>query len=157
MQWPAKIKAGIVYNNPIISLDIFATIVENCSPSIPTKHTLDGVNLIPFLKKSNIKIPHSQLFWRNHRQDAKAVRSGNNKLVIKNELNALFNLNEDISETTNLKTEETDTYIQLKKDWTNWNQNLMKPIFLGLLDGKEYSKTHPNRFVIEKRDSKTGK
>ena len=49
MQWPGKIKGGQIYNNPVISLDIFATSKALTSPEISSKNELHGVNLIPFL------------------------------------------------------------------------------------------------------------
>ena len=53
---------GLVYNNPISSMDIMATICDLAN--IKTKNKLDGVNLIPFLKNEKNTVPHDRLFWR---------------------------------------------------------------------------------------------
>ena len=49
MQWKGNIKKGIIYKNPISSMDIMASICD--LNHVKTKNKLDGVNLIPFLKK----------------------------------------------------------------------------------------------------------
>ena len=51
MQWKGQIPAGIIYHNPIISLDLFATAVELAEAT--PKNEIDGKNLLPYLKKEN--------------------------------------------------------------------------------------------------------
>lgn len=150
LQWPAKIKGGITYENPIISLDIFATISENCTPNIETKKTLDGVNLLPFLTESVDGLPHNKLFWRNFEKHENAARIGNQKLVFAKDQFQLFDLKTDIGETTDLSSSNPEEFNQLNAAWNAWNTELMDPVFLGLLDGKEYDKTHPNRYKPKK-------
>ena len=49
IQWPSKIKAGIRYDHPISSLDLFATFLAHTPKITKPKKPLDGVNLIPYI------------------------------------------------------------------------------------------------------------
>lgn len=147
MQWPAKIKAGMVYDYPVISLDIFATMVEQTIIPINPKNKLDGVNLIPFLEGTKNKAPHEFLFWRKFDAKNYAVRNGNEKLILKTGAEEmLFDLEKDIQEQKNLCTEEKATTKRLTKTYRKWESELVNPAFLGLNHDKEYNEKHPDRF-----------
>lgn len=147
VQWPKNIPAGKVYDKPIISLDIFSTAVHyaNAKP----KNKLDGVNLVPFLTGENKAAPHDYLFWRKFDQKAYAVRNIDMKLVnAKGKGDELYNLKYDIGEQSMIK---DDTILQsLLQKQKQWNSEMIDPVFLGLRQGVEYNKLHPNRFVLEK-------
>ena len=100
MQWPEKISGGIVYSNPVISLDIMATIAELAGASIDSEKALDGVNLIPFLTGEKKGKPHEYLFWRKWEQNAMAVRHQDKKIVAAKQWEKngceLYSLKEDI-------------------------------------------------------------
>ena len=151
MQWPAKIKAGSVYNKPIISLDILATITATINAKINPKKPLDGVNLLPYLSGENMNAPHDYLYWRNYDKNMIAVRTEKNKIVVTQALNEeLFNSLDDISETRNLITKDRQTFDKLMQQWKVWKGQLMDPIFLGLTQDKQYSELNPKRFVFDK-------
>jgi arylsulfatase A-like enzyme len=52
MQWKGTLPAGLVYTNPVISLDIMASITALAGVEIAAERPLDGVNLIPYLPTS---------------------------------------------------------------------------------------------------------
>ena len=147
IQWPAKIPAGKVYDKPIISLDIFSTVVHyaNAKP----KNKLDGVNLIPYINGENKANPHDFLFWRKFNSGAYAVRNNDMKLVnAKGKRDELYNLTDDIGETNMLN---NDIVLQKLLDkQKQWNSEMIDPVFLGLMQGAEYNKLHPKRFDLEK-------
>ena len=152
IQWPDKIKAGISYEKPVISLDIFATIVAQCTPGIDPKNQLDGVDLIPYLNGSITKVPHEYLFWRNYDRKGKAVRNADYKMVVDSKIEpGLYNVTKEIGETTNLKSENAEEIAKLTKAWESWEATVKEPIFLGLRRGKEYDKLHPDRYDIKKK------
>ena len=64
MKWPARIPQGLVYEHPVIALDIFPTAVAAAGGELPTDRDIDGVDLIPYLDGSNGQKPHDRLFWR---------------------------------------------------------------------------------------------
>jgi arylsulfatase A-like enzyme len=146
MTWPAQIPAGLVYDSPVISLDIFATIVGQATEPIATRNPLDGVNLIPFLKGEKQGAPHDFLYWRKFDQQRYALRHGAEKLILQNEEKMLFDLEEDISETENLAGTQTETYRLLWENFENWHSQMAPAAFPGLYENKEYHENHPDRF-----------
>lgn len=52
VNWPAGLPKGLVYNKPVISLDVAATCMALAG--LPKTDKLDGTNLIPYLKKENL-------------------------------------------------------------------------------------------------------
>ena len=64
LSWPAKIPMGKKYNQPVISLDLFATFMAaaGITPSDPDR--LDGVNLLPYLDTNKQKLEDRVLYWR---------------------------------------------------------------------------------------------
>jgi len=147
MQWPGVIPAGMVYEKPISSLDMFATAAAQANA--PTKNELDGVNLVPFLTDSIEADPHKALFWRKFDQEAYAVRMGDDKMVrYKTEQDELYNLRTDISEEKALAVENHSQYDTLKNAYQAWESELLDPLFLGLLQDKRYTKENPDRFAV---------
>ena len=63
-QWPGHIPKGLVYQNPVISLDIFATITALAKAPLEPGRPLDGVNLMPYLTGTNPGAPHDAIFLR---------------------------------------------------------------------------------------------
>jgi arylsulfatase A-like enzyme len=154
MQWPSQIKGGLIYDKPVISLDIFATSKALTSPNIVSKNELHGVNLIPFLKGEKLNAPHDYLFWRNNfmqkedelRVEASAVRTEKFKFINNKEVDALYDLKKEISENTDLKDKNKEKYENLVNEHEKWSKTLMDPIFLGLLANGQYNKLNPGRF-----------
>lgn len=147
MMWPGKIPAGEVYGNPIISLDIFATIIAQSGEKIPLKNEIDGTNLIPYLNGEKSSLPHDRLFWRKFDAQDYAVRQGDDKLLIKGgESNLLFDLENDISEENDFSKTNTDRVKELTKEFHEWNGEMKDPVFMGLNQDKNYNDLHPERF-----------
>ncbi|MFK7849477.1 MAG: sulfatase-like hydrolase/transferase [Akkermansiaceae bacterium] len=135
LQWSAKIKAGTVYDKPIISLDIFGTIAALSSAPIAKERPLDGVNLIPFLTGQKQGDPHEALFIRKFDQGRFAVRHGDSKLVIDKADGSplLFDLSKDISEKNNTAKGHPERVAELNRLRENWNKELIEPTFEGLI------------------------
>jgi len=147
MQWPAKLKAGQVYDQPVISLDIFAIAAEYAG--VQPKNKLDGVNIIPFINEEKTGVPHEQLFWRKFDSNSFAVRASEMKLVSMNGgAEEIYNIETDISEKTPLN--DVNHHQNLKNASDDWKSQLMNPIFLGLRQNEEYNDLHPDRFVLDK-------
>jgi len=147
MKWPNKIPRGVVYDSPVISLDIFATVVAHTINPIELKNSLDGVNLIPFISGENQGTPHEYLFWRKFDANNYAVRKGSGEKIVEiGEWTKLYNLNSNIGENDTL-IEENDLILnQLNSQYQLWNSEMSDPIFLGLESDKQYSRLHPNRY-----------
>ncbi|MCC6682223.1 MAG: sulfatase [Phycisphaeraceae bacterium] len=99
--WPGRLPAGLTYEKPVISLDILPTAIAASGQTWQTDKALDGVNLLPYLTGDNDADPHDVLFWR--RGVAAAMREGDWKLIrVETLAPMLFNLADDIGETTDL-------------------------------------------------------
>ncbi|NQZ78638.1 MAG: N-acetylgalactosamine 6-sulfate sulfatase, partial [Ekhidna sp.] len=143
MQWPSVIAGNTRYEEPIISLDMFATAVALAG--VEPKKKLDGVNLIPYLTGASEGAPHEILFWRQYDSDGLAVRAGNMKLVRdKNGEKELYNLQDDISETMQL--DNAEAFEQLSAQHQEWNSQNLDPVFLGLRHNELYNEQNPDRF-----------
>jgi arylsulfatase A-like enzyme len=134
MQWKGSIPPGMTYNKNISSLDIMSTIVAQNNISIDNDRQLDGVNLMPFLKGQDNSEPHDYLFWRKIKSNAMAVLQGNQKLVKnkKNDPQALYNLDKDREETTNLIERDKDRLKDMQFKWNEWSSDLIDCIFPSL-------------------------
>ncbi len=146
MQWPKKIKAGITYDKPIISLDVFATVASAASAEKHINNEIDGVDLLPYLTGNNSGLPHKYLYWQNRDKDIDVVRDERYKyLRIKND-EYIFDLKNDISEETNIINLSKPIYDRLKSQFKEWEKNMTDPVFLSLGMGKEYNKLNPDRW-----------
>lgn len=144
LQWKGTIKPGI-YDNPVSSLDIFATI--SALTKTPTKkdRPLDGVDIIPFITGKNKALPHEMIYLRKFDQNAYSVRYKDLKLVLKKDgVPQLYNLKEDIGEQNNIAKQYPEEVKRLDAIRKEWDSQLMPPIFEGLIMSKELKTTEDN-------------
>ncbi len=136
MQWKNRIKPGI-YEKPVSSMDIFATISSLSGSPVNPEKPLDGVNLIPYLTGESGDAPHKAIYLRQYDAKRFAVRKGDYKLVtLENAaIKELYNLNEDISETNNIAQNHKNILVEIDSLRLAWNEELIRPTFLGLVHG----------------------
>ncbi len=144
MRWPRKVKPGQVCDLPVISLDIFATLVANIGQSVEVRNKLDGIDLIPVITGQKESVPERTLFWSMYDRNLYVARNGNGafKILTKPNGNELYNLDKDISEKNNLLKDNKDkkVYESLINELETWKKEMRKPAFLGLGQVKEYWK-----------------
>jgi arylsulfatase A-like enzyme len=145
MKWKGHIQEGTTYNHPVLSTDIFTTVVKNIGGQLPSDRTYDGIDLISFINGKESGSPHEQLFWRA--DHIWAMRDGDYKLILstRDGWAELYNLKTDKSESINLKDNMPELYEALYKKHQEWQQQLPeKPMWPRVmdhkfvLDGKEY-------------------
>jgi arylsulfatase A-like enzyme len=125
LQWKARLPKGLVYREPVISLDIFPTVVAAAGASLPA-NPLDGVNLLPYLTGQSKGAPHHALYWRFGAQAA--IRKGPWKMVrLADGQPQLYNLAEDIGESRDLASAQPAKLKELLEDWEAWNRQLSPP------------------------------
>ena len=128
VQWKGRLPAGKVYHQPVISLDIAATVLAAAGIKTPAPPGLDGVNLLPFLTGEASRLPHETLFWRYGAQAA--LRQGDWKLLRRgNGSWQLFNLVNDLEEKNDLATREPALVKSLATAWDDWNRQLVPPLW----------------------------
>ena len=131
LSWKGKIKPNTVYNTPVISLDIFSTIAAAIHSKLPADRVYDGVDLVSKVNKN--ELAHKDLYWRSG--DAKAIRSGDWKLIISGKTHELwlYNLASDKSETTDLAQQNPAKVKELQIALQNWEKGLIKPLWPNLM------------------------
>ena len=128
VSWPAEIEKGWTFNGLTSSLDIFKTSLSAANISMDKEHIVDGVNLLPYLSKEKKGNPHKTLFWR--KLEESAARVDNFKMVsLANYGSVIYNLDEDIGETKDISKENEAAYQTLKKEYTNWEQEMKDPLW----------------------------
>ncbi len=129
MKWKGHIEPGTVYNHPVISLDIFATIASAIGIELPSDRKYDGVNLLPYVNGKKRGAAHEALYWRSDFN--KAIRKDDWKLIINEHDNTqqLYNLKEDSTERKNLYAQKRDEAKTLLKDLNTWEEELIKPLW----------------------------
>ncbi len=137
MQWKETVTPG-VYENPVSSLDIFATIAALSKSPIKKDKPLDGVNLIPFITGKNKALPHETIYLRKFDDTSYSVRYKDLKLVLKNEkVPELYHLKNDIGEQNNIAKQFPDEVKLLDTLRKKWDSELINPIFESLKSGKK--------------------
>lgn len=128
LSWPAQLKGGQIFEGLASSLDIFATSIGVAGLDKSPGKSLDGVNLIPHVSGKNILEPHQTLYWR--KEGMAAVRDGDFKLIRLDEYGyRLYNLAEDLGETIDLTTINSDKLNELKNSLESWENKLMTPLW----------------------------
>jgi arylsulfatase A-like enzyme len=131
VSWPGKLKEGTRFEQPVISLDVFATACAAAGATVPEKVKLDGVDILPALSGASSAAPHERLFWRTGGGESFAVRQGDWKWAkpAGAEKGMLFNLKDDVSEKTDLSARNPEIAAELEKSVMAWNKELIPPLF----------------------------
>ena len=133
MQWKGTVPSGQTYAKPVSSFDIYATATAN-SKGVNSPKQLEGVDLVPFVTGQNQGTPHRTLFWRQGGRTAirhgqwKLVRMGGRRNSDKAQWE-LYNLADDLSETTNLASTHPKQLSELVKIWEEMNGEMAEPLF----------------------------
>ena len=153
VSWPGRLPAGQTYDEPIISLDLFATFAAVAGSAVTTR---DSVDLMPFVKGERSDSPHEYLYWRAG--PTIAIRDNRWKLIRYNytnlgtrdldpagrlpppvggwptdspqgQMTLLFDLLNDQGETKNLAAKHPQVVTRLSRAHAAWAEELRtKPI-----------------------------
>jgi arylsulfatase A-like enzyme len=125
--WPGMVSAGSVCETPVSSIDFLPTICEVTHQPLPKNCVIDGQSLIPLLTGKGC-LNRESLFWHfPHYRSTDVVpysiiRSGDWKLIKRYEGKTyeLFNLKEDLSETTDLSQLRRNKVSELEDRLNTW-------------------------------------
>ena len=132
IKWPGSVKGGRTSSVPITSTDFYPTILAATGQALRPHQHVDGVNLTPILR-GNGQVKREALFWHyphynRHPQNfpAGVIRSGDWKLIQAFETGevSLFNLKEDIGETTNLAPKQPKRAKRMLAKLKRWQQEV---------------------------------
>ena len=120
ISWPARIAPGQISDQVVSALDIFPTFAYLGEAETPDN--LEGMNLTPFLVGETDELGERELFWRFYGTN-KAVRRGDTKWTKVSDKEGLFDLSEDIGESTDLSASKAEALRRLKQDWQRWHKD----------------------------------
>ena len=131
LMWPGMLPQNIVYNNQIISLDIFTTIAAAAGIELSPDREYDGVNLIPYLLEEKQGFPHDRLFWRIDNGSTYAVREQTYKMIVnkKPQKIELFDIKADPFENRDISKEKPDEVIRLFHLIQDWEKKMIEPLW----------------------------
>jgi arylsulfatase A-like enzyme len=162
VRWPGTIAAGSECDTPMVLTDLMPTLLETAGTDpAKTVGPLDGVSIMKLLRGQSL--PARTLFWHfpNYTNQggrpAGAVRDGDWKLVEQFEDGSLelYNLSNDIGETTNLATTEHERANELHRKLREWRQSVgarmptPNPEFDAALHRQLYVDKDPSKLVAE--------
>jgi arylsulfatase A-like enzyme len=147
IQWPARIKANSLYEQPVISLDIFATIAASVGNVVTPANKLDGVDLLPYLTKTKQGPPHEYLFWRQYDQKNYAVlhSPGLKEVILKDSSLSLYNLTADVAESINTAGKNAAAIKKIEQQRKKWEAQMIPPAFYGLNQEEQYAREQSER------------
>jgi len=130
VNWKGQIDAGIS-ETPICGMDYFPTFLDLAQVN-NYNGTLDGESLVPLLKRENFK--DRALFWHiastYKNPPCSIIRKGDWKLIqfLNSGKVELYNLKEDLKETTNLKAINNEKKKALLNELTLWRKENNVPL-----------------------------
>lgn len=126
VKWPGVVQPNSLSGEPVITVDLLPTICEMAGVRVPEGVTIDGKSIVPVLKQQG-SLKRESLFWHyphyNHDLPATMIRSGNWKLIKRyggDKEFELFNLKDDISETTDMAANEPAKVRELNEKLVAW-------------------------------------
>lgn len=127
VRWPGVVKAGVTSDVPVISHDLYPTLVQAAGG---TPGAVDGVSLLPLLE-GGAAPEREALYWHYPHyanqggRPGGAVRAGAWKLVEFDEdgRRELFDLSKDLSENRNLAADRPEVVERLAKRLAAWRKD----------------------------------
>jgi arylsulfatase A-like enzyme len=143
-RWPGKVKAGVTCDEPIISVDLYPTLLELAGAKPRDGYVLDGTSITPMLFGNGGRAQgqaRKPLYWHFpgylgagkdgwRTTPAGAIRSGDWKLIefFETGKTELYNLADDIGEKTNLAAKMPERAKQLHDELIAWRKSVNAPM-----------------------------
>ncbi len=131
VRWPGKVKPGSRCDAPVTSTDYYSTILDIAKGSRTPSRTSDGMSLVPLLTQAG-SLERDAIYWHyphyipGRTSPAGAVRCGDWKLIeyFEDGRVELYNLKEDLSETTDLAARMREKAAELRKMLADWRESV---------------------------------
>lgn len=108
MRWPGKWQKGAVSNAVVSTLDLLPTLAHYAGANLPNK-AIDGKNISAHLENTSVSAGSNIVLytkktevWGIRKDDWKYLSHGGARFATKTDTPELYNLKDDISETTNV-------------------------------------------------------
>jgi arylsulfatase A len=100
-RWPGRIKAGWTSDGLTVGMDLLPTIMDITGIDMPRQRKLDGISIKDHLLGQS-DLPDRRVFFGYEPKLGTAMRDGAWKMQTKGDVVELYDLSQDIKETTNL-------------------------------------------------------
>jgi len=132
IEWPARIKKPFVSNVPVVTSDIYPTVVDLLNIDISDKtQPIDGISILPLLDGKMATRPKGIGFWHPKGDDIlsktrvawldnryKLYKRGEGKFE-------LYDLGDDVSEETDIAAKHPEMVKRMRADMEAWQQSVM--------------------------------
>jgi arylsulfatase A-like enzyme len=140
VRWPGRVPPGTRCEVPVIGLDFYPTLLEAAGAKPPDGQVLDGASLVPLMtQKGNLK--RDAIYWHFpaylqggggtwRTTPGGVIRAGDWKLIeyFEDGRLELYNLRDDIGETTNLADRKPDKAKALHARLVAWRKEVNAPV-----------------------------
>jgi len=140
-RWPGTIKPNQVSDEPIISVDLFPTLLEVAGAKAPANHPLDGESYLGLLSGKKEKLDREAIYWHFpgylgagkgswRTTPAGSIRAGDWKLqeFFEDGRVELYNLKDDIGEKKDLAKAMPDKRDELHRKLVAWREAVKAPM-----------------------------
>ena len=127
VSWPDEINPGKKSDSAVHHFDIFPTIAK--AAGIKSIHTLDGVDLLPFIKNEKQSKPHKTLFWRSGNHQSVLHEKWKYIISKKENFRWLFDTSVDPLESNNLIESHPEVARKIEELMTKFNSEQNDPLF----------------------------
>ena len=125
MRWPGQIPAGTTCSELVSTIDILPTMAHLTDSALP-EQKIDGKNIFPIMTgETGAKSPHDLFYFYNGNK-LESARSGQWKLRIIKDEPFLYNLDDDIGETSNLAKGFPEVVDRIQTAMTEFDDDLKR-------------------------------
>jgi len=121
--WPARIRAGQVSAQQVITMDWVATMLGAAGVVPHADYPLDGLDLAPVLADAST-IVERELFWRMKYKTQRAMRSGRWKYFAQEGNEFLFDVDHDPRERANQALRQPERLAAMRERWLAWERTM---------------------------------
>jgi arylsulfatase A-like enzyme len=121
--WPAAIAPGGVTDQPCMTMDWSATVLDAAGVAAHPAYPLDGVSLLPVLREPRRTFRRT-LHWRMNHRGQRALRDGSWKYLRVDGHDYLFDLSADERERANKAPRDPQRLARMRDDWEAWNATM---------------------------------
>ncbi|HUG93789.1 MAG TPA: sulfatase [Planctomycetaceae bacterium] len=140
-RWPGRIKPGTTCGTPILSIDLYPTLLKLADAEPPAGSPLDGVSLVGLVTSEQSGLDREAVYWHFpgylgsgrgtwRTTPVGVVRAGDWKLLefFEDGRLELYNLREDVGERNNLADQQPEKAKQLQGWLSGWREALKAPM-----------------------------
>jgi arylsulfatase A-like enzyme len=128
VRWPGVVRPNTTCQTPVISTDLYPTLLEAAGRKPKSGKILDGESIMPLIKQTDqlkrkaIFFHYPNYAWHRSNRLGGALREGDYKLIKRYDDNSveLYNLADDISEKRDLSEEMPQKASELKRKLEAW-------------------------------------